>query len=171
MKTEKGVTLLVLIITVIIMAILIGAGITAGRSSVAEVKLQNFSFQLQQVQGQVDSMREKMSIESEPNYISLNGKIIGQNINASEEARKTMASLPGGVDYSNQALQGNSKYYVEINGLSYSTYRYLSKSDLARYLNIKNAEYEVIVNFDTREVFSVKPFIYNEKPYYTRPDV
>lgn len=72
LKNEKGITLLVLIITVLIMIILVSAGIKYGQNSLSDVKLQKFSYELQQIQGRVDTAYEKMSMENNPDYVHLN---------------------------------------------------------------------------------------------------
>jgi len=72
LKNEQGITLLVLIITVLIMIILVSAGIKYGENSISDVKLQKFSYELQQIQGKVDTVYEKMSTENNPDYVHLN---------------------------------------------------------------------------------------------------
>lgn len=76
MKNEKGITLLVLIITVLLMIILASAGIKYGQNSISDVKLQKFSYELQQIQGRVDTVYEKMSMENNPDYVHLNRRFV-----------------------------------------------------------------------------------------------
>lgn len=76
MKNEQGITLLVLIITVLIMIILVSAGIKYGENSISDVKLQKFSYELQQIQGKVDTVYEKMSTENNPDYVHLGRRTI-----------------------------------------------------------------------------------------------
>ena len=80
LKKESGITLFVLIITVVVILILVSAGINYGTNSIGEVKLQNFSYELQQIQGRVDSISEKMSMQENSFYVVVNGETMGQNI-------------------------------------------------------------------------------------------
>lgn len=98
LKNEKGITLIVLIVTVVIMLILVYAGITYGSYSISEVKLQNFAYELQQIQGKVDHIYQKMCMEEDTNYASLNGKNLGVNMGYSTEAMDILKEIRG-IDY------------------------------------------------------------------------
>ena len=45
-------------------------------------------------------------------------------------------------------------------------YRYFSKADLDKTLDIKNAQHSVIINFKTREVISVDGVVCNDIEYH-----
>ena len=168
MKNESGITLLVLIITVIVMIILVMAGINYGGTSLSEVKLQNFSYELQQIQGRVDTAYEKMSKERTPDFIFLNGELMGRNISYSSAAVETLEKVRG-IDYST-ANTNDEKLYYDGPG-KYTYYRYFSASELGQALDIKNASQDVIINFKTREVISVKGQTYNDRTYYRLEDI
>lgn len=168
LKNENGITLLALIITVIIMIILVSAGIRYGGTSLSEIKLQNFSYELQQIQGRVDAIYEKMSMEDNPSYITLNDDILGLSIINSSSAMDTLDNVKG-IDYS-IASKNDEKLFNQDEGKE-SYYRYFSKDDLESTLDIKNASQDVIINFKTREVISVKGQTYNDKTYYRLQDI
>lgn len=163
MKNEKGVTLIVLVITVIVMIILITVAITYGSNSYSEIKLQNFSYELQQVQGRVDTIYAKMSLADEPDYVFLDGEELGININESKEATNRLKNVKN-IDYSSSSVNSdpNLIFKLKVGSVgsvnvekNYSLYRYFSKEDLSNMLDIKNPKQDVIVNFKTREVISV----------------
>lgn len=165
-KKESGITILALVITVVIMLILVSAGIHYGTNSISEVKLQNFSYELQQIQGRVDSISEKMGMENNSFYVVSNGQTMGQNIRASNEAVDRLYKLKG-IDYKN-ALTSNKDLYPTVYD---SIYRYFTAKDLESQLDIKNAKLDVIINFKTREVISVKGQTHEEKTYYRLEDL
>lgn len=70
MKKEKGITLLILIITVIVMLILVSAVVYYGTNSTKSVELQNFIFEMEQIQAQVDVNHEKIN-SGDTKYITL----------------------------------------------------------------------------------------------------
>ena len=162
MKSEKGITLVVLMITLIIMVMLLGVGVAYGTGTYSEVKLQSFSYELQQIQGRVDTFHEKMSMENQPSYVSLNGEILGENIGYSDKALETLKTSKG-INYLSSDLQSNqalydSLYFKQKEGSqthAYSYYRYFSANALTKFLDIKNAKHDMIINFKTREVISV----------------
>lgn len=72
MRNEKGITLITLIVTILLMIILASVAIQSGGGSVKEVEFQNFSYELQQIQGRVDTIHEKMVTGGKPNFVELN---------------------------------------------------------------------------------------------------
>lgn len=166
MKSERGITLVVLVITVIILAILVSTGIRYGTSSFDKVKFQNFSYELQQIQGRVDSVSEKMKMDINSNYIYLDGKQMGRNVGASKAALDTLNKVRR-IDYTKAS--SNDKDLYPITGEA--IYRYFSIKSLETDLDIKNASQDVIINFKTREVISVSGMSFNGKTYYRLSDV
>ena len=166
LKKESGITLFVLIITVVVILILVSAGINYGTNSIGEVKLQNFSYELQQIQGRVDSISEKMSMQENSFYVVVNGETMGQNIRASNEAVDRLYKKRG-IDYRN-ALTTDKDLYPTVYD---SIYRYFTAEDLEKQLDIKNAKQDVIINFKTREVISVKGQTHEERTYYMLEDI
>ncbi len=161
LKNEKGITLIVLVITVLLMLILAGTTINYGINSLSTVQLQNFSYELQQIQGKVDSIYEKIKLGDE-SYI-----ILGDEITASTEAMNTLKLIKG-IDYSNMLDSQKDKYYYQG---QFTYYRYLSESDLENLLDITSSPGDVIINFSTREVISVQGFAYKGRTYYTLNEV
>lgn len=157
MKNDRGITLLVLAITVLIMAILVGATINYGVNSLSTAKLQNFSYEMQQIQGKVDSIYEKIKL-GEESYI-----ILGNNITESEDALTTL-KLVKGINYSNILDSQREQYYYQD---TFTYYRYLTESDLENLLDITSNPGDMIINFYTREVISVQGVVYDGVTYYT----
>ena len=157
MKNEKGITMIVLVITVLLMVILAGATINYGVNSLNVTKLQNFSYELQQIQGKVDSIYEKIKLGDEE-YI-----ILGNEITDSEKAVETLKNVKG-INYSNILDSQREEYYYQDN---FSYYRYLTQRDLENIFDITSNPGDVIINFTTTEVISVNGFNYDGRTYYT----
>ena len=88
MKKEKGITILVLIITVVVMIILISATVYYGASSTETIRLENFSYELQQIQSQVDVDYEKIKA-GDIKYITLRRRIHKCTTRGSKHIRKS----------------------------------------------------------------------------------
>ena len=157
MKAEKGITLISLVITVVLLIILAAVSINAGFDSIGTMKLQNFNYELQQVQGKVDTIYEKIKL-GQTEYITL-----GSNITESTEAMQTLKTVKN-IDYSNIAEEDKENYYYEETN---TTYRYLTEAEVKEVLNISSNPGDMIINFITKEVISVEGFDYDDTTYYT----
>ncbi len=157
LRNEKGITILILTITIILMVILAGATINYGVNSLNVAKFQNFSYELQQIQGKVDSIYEKIKLGDE-SYI-----ILGNEITDSEKAMNTL-NMVKGINYLNILDSQRDQYYYQEN---FSYYRYLTEDNLENIFDITSNPGDVIINFTTREVISVDGFEYEGRTYYT----
>ncbi len=157
LRNEKGITILILTITIILMVILAGATINYGVNSLNAAKFQNFSYELQQIQGKVDSIYEKIKLGDE-SYI-----ILGNEITDSEKAMNTL-NMVKGINYLNILDSQRDQYYYQEN---FSYYRYLTEDNLENIFDITSNPGDVIINFTTREVISVDGFEYEGRTYYT----
>ena len=157
LRNEKGITILILTITIILMVILAGATINYGVNSLNAAKFQNFSYELQQIQGKVDSIYEKIKLGDE-SYI-----ILGNEIKKKKKAMNTL-NMVKGINYLNILDSQRDQYYYQEN---FSYYRYLTEDNLENIFDITSNPGDVIINFTTREVISVDGFEYEGRTYYT----
>lgn len=157
MKKENGITLIVLITTVILMIILAAVAINTGSDSIEAVKLQNFNYELQQVQGKVDTIYEKIKLGNEE-Y-----KTLGSNITESNEAVQVLKTVKN-LDYTNLSEEERDNYYYDDTN---TKYRYLSENQVKSNLNISSNPGDMIINFETREVISVDGYEYKSQIYYS----
>lgn len=160
MKTEHGITLIVLITTVVLMITLAAVAINAGYDSIESTKLQAFNYELQQVQCKVDAIHEKIK-NGDMSYI-----ILGSNITENSRALATLKAVTG-MDYNNIPSNERENYYYNE---TYTTYRYVSQRTLMDYLDISSDAGDMIINFITREVISVDGFTYKGTTYYRLGD-
>ena len=125
MNNQKGITLIALVITVIVMIILAGVATYSGMDSVDETKKIAFISELETIQAKVNTIYEKRKTsEEEKNYYDS----FGHDISSLNEA--TLTTILG----------GSSK----------EGFRYFSKQDLEK-LDLDNITQNVIINFDTEK--------------------
>ena len=155
LRKEKGITMVALVITIILMMILLGATVYYGSQSLQTTRLQNFNYELQQIQGKVDVIYQKMQ-EGDIQYINW-----GKNITTSKEAVNTLR-LVTGVDYSSIVNTSEEYYYTT----DITKYRLFTPNDLNSKMGISSMPGDMIINFETREVISVKGFEYDGVTYY-----
>lgn len=145
LKNNKGITLVALIITVILMLILVSAAAYSGINTYKNTQVAKFIAQMQLIQTKVDELVEEKNIEN-----------IGEEI-TTDEAKKSIISLA----YSNGEVQSNTDEYK-------NKFKYISRENLELQLDIADIEYDVLVNFETREVISVNGVEYEGKKYYAQ---
>lgn len=157
MKKEVGITMVALIITILLMVILITATVNYGVNSLNSIKFQNFKYELEQVQGKVDTIYEKIKL-GETDYF-----MIGANVTDNEEAENVL-QMTRGINYSNILDSQKDNYYYQE---TYTYYRYLTQYEIQDLLDISSEPGDMIINFKTRDVISVQGFTLDEKTYYT----
>ncbi|MBO5479270.1 MAG: hypothetical protein J6A04_06265 [Clostridia bacterium] len=129
MKKEKGITLVSLAITIIVMIIIAGTVTTTGIESVRNAKRTTFITELEMIQEKVNTIYEKRQLNEEnATYYDTLGKDL--------------------------SLVEQSRLNIVLDGKEKKGYRYFSREDLKQ-LDLDNITQDVIINFDTRDVASV----------------
>ena len=141
MRKEKGITLIALTITIIILIILASITTYSGISTIKSSKLNRFKQELEIMQSQVNVLYEKYNTEIEA----------GQEIEIGEELMNS--------EEENNAFLG-------ANETDKTGYRIFTKQTLEE-LGIEGIEREYLVNIAKRKVISLEPFEQDGKVYYT----
>lgn len=143
-KDNKGITLVALIITVIMMLILASVAVYTGADTYKHARVIEYVQEMQLIQSKVD---EIVGTSTKEELLNLGaGVISNEQINAINLA------------YANGEITSNDK----------TKYRYLSKNDLNNIFSVDDAKSDVMINFENREVVSVNGVKYNEITYYTQ---
>ena len=142
-KDNKGITLVALIITIILMSILVTVTAYSGINTYRNMKVAEFIAQMQLIQSNVDDLVEENSIEE------LNK--LGKTTNA--EQNKAISNA-----ISNQ----------EINTSDTTKYKAFTKEEALDVFNVEDLKSDIMVNFETREVVSLQGVEYKGKTYYTQ---
>lgn len=143
MKKEKGITLITLVITVVLMLILAGTAIYSGSDTIQNSKVMAFQTEMQIVQAKVNVIAEK--IQTGDTYYNTVGKDI--------------TTLSGNMQNKiTTALQGESK----------DGFKYFDKEELKK-IEIDGIKQRVLINFAKREVVSING-VKKEGVIYYRDD-
>ncbi len=138
-KDNKGITLAVLIVTVVIMLILVGVGVYNADKSYRNGVMNSFVTQMQLIQSNVYN-------------ISYNeGILLGSEIPSGKTAQLT------------NIINSNN-----LSGTNSNDWRYFTKETLSSDLNIDGVDDEIAVNFKTKEVVSFIGVEYKNDMYYTQ---
>lgn len=141
MKREKGITLIALTITIIILLILASVTTYSGISTIQSSKLNKYKQELEIMQSQVNVLYEKYNTEIAE----------GQVIDIGEELTNS--------EQENDAFSGAN----ENDRTGYKRFT----AETMEELGIDGIEREYLVNIAKRQVISLEPFEQEGKAYYT----
>lgn len=144
-KDNKGITLVSLIITIIIMSILVSTTTFLGIDTYKKSKVTNFVTEMQLIQTKVDQLIESKTIE-EINNMGL------QEI-TTEKQKNAITTA-----YSNN----------EISSDNISEYKVFTSNNILDIFEIEDIDNEIMVNIITREVVSAKGIEHEGTTYYTQ---
>ncbi len=144
MKNNKGITLIVVILTVVLLSILGGLLITNGTKTYKKSQIVHFETYMKNIQKKVDIL-----VESEPNYLSY-----GQELTA-EQKNKLQQII-------------NSDSNIETRNVNEPKLRYFSSSDIESTLELFDINDEFVINFANRDVISLNGVEKDNKMHYVQ---
>lgn len=145
LKNQKGITLITLVITIIIMIILAGVVIYNGMESINTSRKLAFISELEMIQAKVNVIYEERKESNEKTeYYNL----IGQDISNVDKV------------HLNEVLGQTNK----------DGFKYFNSSDLKK-LDLDNINQEVLINYDTREIISLTGIEIEGVKYYKLKDI
>lgn len=148
-KKDKGITLVALVITIVVILILASVATYSGMDAIKSSEFTRFSAELKIMQTQVNDLYEKWQNN--------------EKINETE-----ILDLGEDIQSNSQIQQQASKVFREENsGITEQTgYRYFSKKTI-KDLKIEGVEQDFFVNVQTRSIISYNGIEYKDKKYYT----
>lgn len=148
MKEEKGITLVALILTVVVLFIFAAVSITSGTESIEDTRLQAFYMQLEIIQKRVDDIAttNESYVDDEGNviYIKEQGATLTEEQSSSLENILTLENITA----------------------SSSNFRYFTIEDLENELDLTEIDYNVYIDFDSRIVVASDGIQIKDKTYY-----
>lgn len=144
LENNKGITLVSLVITIILLIILASIGTYSGIQVVKSAQFTAFSTELKIMQTQVNKLYEEKR-NGNDEYVDSLGVEINSDTNIQKQANKVFTA--SGITDQNE-------------------YKYFDTDTIKR-LNIEGVEREFFVNINKRSVVSYNGFEYEGKAYYT----
>ena len=142
-KNQKGITLTVLVITIVLMVMLAAVTIEVGTGSIDNSRLLSFLSYMQTIQSKVNLIAEYEDYSNYGETLSNGNKSKLQTIlNSKNESFSTTIDSP----------------YL----------KFFDSSHIASDLGVDNIDDEIIVDFNTREVISLNGIKYEGEMYYTQ---
>ena len=143
-KSQKGITIIALVLTIIILLILASVATYTGIESYDRAEQIKFVSQMQLIQTKVDEVVQKNDFAS-----------LGDALN---EEQKNIVNSAVNSDGISWPTTEEFNDYV----------KYFSKEKLRTQLELDNIDEDIIINFKTREVISTVGFEYGGTTYYTQ---
>lgn len=141
-NNEKGITLISLLVTIIIMMILAAVTITVGTDDLEKSKMFKFVAYMQTIQTKVDL------IVKNDDYL-----YYGQELGNTQKQEL-------------QSIIQKEKLLTSIEDSDYL--RYFDSNTISSQLEIDDIDDDIVINFNTREVISLKGIKYDDEIYYTQ---
>lgn len=145
MKNNRGITLITLIMTVLLLVIIAGLAIKNGTDTFKNTKVVKFETYMKMLQKEVDNI-----LEEGTDYMTLGSPVTGEH-KAKLEAIISDSSV-------NQ--------FIETTSADEPKLRYFSSSDIQEIFGIKDIEDEIVINFANREIISLNGVEKNGNMYY-----
>lgn len=143
---EKGVTLIALVTTIVILLILVSIGTNSGMSAIEMAKFNKFKSEIKIIQSKVNELYNAEQ------YID-----IGENLNLENEKILNKKEVTD-IIYENKTEEEKEKIK---NGFKYFSIKYIEDE-----LGIQGIENDYLINIEKRFIISCKPIKYNEINYY-----
>lgn len=166
MKNEKGITLVSLAITVIILIILASISVYSGTSTVRYAKYNKAKSEMEIMQANVNSWhQEYQNIEVKDEEIT-EGKT---KEDIKQEKQNTFIEKYGVITTDSSCDQTALTKTVNATGITSSEYRFLSEDFIKNNLGL-DASFDYLINIPSRTVILFNGLAYNGKTYYTAED-
>lgn len=133
MKNNKGITLIILLCTVIVLLIITGLVLYNGMETYKKSKVVKFEAYMKVIQKKVDLMIEE-------NY---DIATLGSELTQSQ--RNTLQEI----------IDNDTSNYIQTDDVNNSKIRYFSSSDINSTFDIPDVNDDIAVNFSNREVISL----------------
>ena len=154
MKSENGITLIGLIITLIVFIIIASVSVYSGKEALNNTRLKGFYSQLEIVQKRVDDIAatNESYVDESGNiiYLAELGRTFEEMDSVQREALTNIIAQEGG-----DVLAG----YIY-------NFRYFTSEELETLLNISNIDYNVFIDFENRIVIAEQGITIDRITYY-----
>ena len=152
MRDEKGITMLILVITIILTLLIAVTATYSGIDTYKGMRVKTFSEQLKIVRERVEVVKDKARTNSE---ISLNS--LGRSLDELDSSLRD--DIINSINNSGE-LSANS-----------ANYRYFETSDLKEDLGVEIEDFAVAIDFDRSVVIGVRGVEYEGHVVYTRKQI
>ena len=146
-KSQKGITIIALVITIIMLLILASVATYTGIESYDKAEQIKFVSQMKLIQAKVDEKVQEEDFDS---------TTIGTGL--TEEQKQILINSVQNDGISDPTGDEEFENFV----------RYITKEQLSEQWDLDNIDEDIIVNFKTREVISTVGFEYGGTTYYTQ---
>lgn len=153
MRNEKGITLMMLVITIIITLMIAVSAAYSGISTYKGMKVKTFSEQLSIIKERVNITKKKAQTNSEIDLKSLGKEITEESLN-----RDLFTKVKNAVV--------DSKEETDIENL-----RYFDSKLLKQELGVDIDNMEVLINFENSLIISVNGVEYENQKVYTQKQI
>ena len=145
LSSNKGITLMMLIITIIVLSILTAVTTSVGTGTYKDIQVQVYVAKMNMVQSRVNVISQKIE----------NGDTSYDNV---------------GTEISALSQKDKNKVNTILNGISSDGFKLYNEADLKE-LGVEKIDEDVIINLNTRIIYSLVGIKYEGVTYYNQYDL
>ena len=148
MREQKGVTLVFLVVTIIILLMIAGITMTTSINLYKKMKYESFIAQLEEIQGAVDKMCEKYDSGDYTSFADSTTSFFTE----------VYGGAPGTLAIAENATKADKiidKYFGGSASYHEGYVFYFHAAQLQDYFNLSGIKFDVVIDFSTRYVYSV----------------
>ena len=164
MKSENGITLVSVVITIILIMILAVIGTYNGLEVYENMRVENFVSKMKVVQEAVNKLCEQYSVQE----INEMGTDIG---NAPADDKEVLETLISDIQSLTAAGTHVNSWYPSAGDTIENNYRYFDEEAISSILGIKDFDTSIFFNPRSKNIVAVKGVKYDDKMYYRQYDL
>ena len=142
MKSDKGITLTMLVLTVIMLLVIVGTAINVGYTSYKNAELNGYVATMNMIQARVNVLMQKIE-NGDTSYNS------------------------AGIDFTALDTETMERINSAVGGVALQGYKYYNQGQL-ELLGLENITEEVIINLTTGQIISLVPVEYKNEKHYNQ---
>lgn len=169
MKSQKGITLISLVMTIILIMILASVGTYTGFETYENMRVEAFVAKMKTVQEAVDKFCDSHTVLEIINATDTETDKQKYGLPASSAPSDSTAILNSVIKEGMSS--GLKSWYSNAGDDSITNYRYFSKEDISTILGIKDFDTPIFFNPRSRNVVAVEGVKYDGKMYYRQYDL
>ena len=160
LKSEKGLTFLVCVITIVVLIIIGTAVASAGISTYKNSKVKVFVSEMKMIQEKINLYADKAEVNSLKDISAIGCSVTDEEQATYQSTRQWLEMYSGISDDNANYISTNEEYL-----------RYIDATTESSELEIKDISRPVIYDYKNKKLFSIEPIEYKGKKCYTLDEI
>ena len=172
LKSEKGLTFLVCVITIVVLIIIGTAVASAGISTYKNSKVKVFVSEMKMIQEKINLYADKAEVNSLKDISAIGCSVTDEEQATYQSTRQWLEMYSGISDDNANYISTNEGFNFKNDKKTNEEYlRYIDATTESSELEIKDISRPVIYDYKNKKLFSIEPIEYKGKKCYTLDEI